>query len=80
MTKATKRTIGVLCLLWLGTLLLLFANYKTKVYLEQLRNQVDAVTQQEQTNATAVKKTADPYHGGCLSENRCTTCDDFLLK
>ena len=32
MTKATKRTIGVICLLWLGTLLLLFANYKTKVY------------------------------------------------
>ena len=38
MTKATKRTIGVICLLWLGTLLLLFANYKTKVYLEQLRS------------------------------------------
>ena len=75
MTKATKRTLGVICLLWLGTLLLLFANYKTKVYLEQLRSQVDGVTQQEQANATAV-----PYHGGCLSENRCTTCDDFLLK
>lgn len=56
MTKATKRTIGVICLLWLGTLLLLFANYKTKVYLEQLRSQVDAVTQQEQANATAVKR------------------------
>lgn len=56
MTKATKRTIGVICLLWLGTLLLLFANYNTKVYLEQLRSQVDAVTQQEQTNATAVKR------------------------
>ena len=55
MTKATKRTIGVICLLWLGTLLLLFANYKTKVYLEQLRSQVDAVTQQEQANATAAK-------------------------
>ena len=78
MTKATKRTIGVICLLWLGTLLLLFANYKTKVYLEQLRSQVDAVTQQEQANATAVKR--QPSHGGCLSENRCTTCDDFLLK
>lgn len=58
MTKATKRTIGVICLLWLGTLLLLFANYKTKVYLEQLRSQVDAVTQQEQANATAVKRQA----------------------
>lgn len=56
MTKATKRTIDVICLLWLGTLLLLFANYKTKVYLEQLRSQVDAVTQQEQANATAVKR------------------------
>lgn len=56
MTKATKRTIGVICLLWLGTLLLLFANYKTKVYLEQLRSQVDAVTQQEQANVTAVKR------------------------
>lgn len=38
MTKAAKRTLGVICLLWLGTLLLLFANYKTKVYLEQLRS------------------------------------------
>ena len=56
MTKAAKRTLGVICLLWLGTLLLLFANYKTKVYLEQLRSQVDAVTQQEQANATAVKR------------------------
>lgn len=56
MTKATKRTLGVICLLWLGTLLLLFANYKTKVYLEQLRSQVDGVTQQEQANATAVKR------------------------
>ena len=56
MTKAAKRTLGVICLLWLGTLLLLFANYKTKVYLEQLRSQVDAVTQQEQANVTAVKR------------------------
>lgn len=61
MTKATKRTLGVICLLWLGTLLLLFANYKTKVYLEQLRSQVDGVTQQEQANATAVKRSDDVY-------------------
>ena len=62
MTKATKRTLGVICLLWLGTLLLLFANYKTT------------------GECHSGEKTAVPYHGGCLSENRCTTCDDFLLK
>ena len=80
MTKATKRTIGVLCLLWLGTLLLLFANYKTKSLLRAASQSGGCRDAAGTDECHGGEKTADPYHGGCLSENRCTTCDDFLLK
>lgn len=56
MTKTGKKDTSIICLLWLGILLLLFANLKMKVYLEQLRDQTGTLTQRISINAMMLKK------------------------
>lgn len=60
MTKTGKKDTSIICLLWLGILLLLFANLKMKVYLEQLRDQANAITQHASINAVMLKR--QPLH------------------
>ena len=60
MTKTGKKDTSIICLLWLGILLLLFVNLKTKVCLEQLRDQTNAITQHASINAVMLKR--QPLH------------------
>lgn len=56
MSKTTKQTIGIFCFLWLGTFLLIFANLRTKACLEQLRDQMNTLTQRVPISAVMLKR------------------------